>query len=50
MVEIGESNGAKHLCERLRSFASALHLYVEEIEPRTGRHLGNLPQASPTWR
>jgi GH15 family glucan-1,4-alpha-glucosidase len=33
------------LCERLLSFASPLHLYAEEIEPRTGRHLGNFPQA-----
>jgi GH15 family glucan-1,4-alpha-glucosidase len=29
----------------LLSFASPLHLYAEEIEPRTGRHLGNFPQA-----
>ena len=45
LVEIGEIQRAKHLCERLLSFASPLHLYAEEIEPRTGRHLGNFPQA-----
>jgi GH15 family glucan-1,4-alpha-glucosidase len=45
LVEIGEISRAKHLCERLLSFASSLHLYAEEIEPRTGRHLGNFPQA-----
>ncbi len=33
-------------CERLLSFfASPLLLYAEEIEPRSGRHPGNLPQA-----
>jgi GH15 family glucan-1,4-alpha-glucosidase len=45
LVEIGEISRAKHLCERLLSFASPLQLYAEEIEPRTGRHLGNFPQA-----
>ncbi|TPG31296.1 glycoside hydrolase family 15 protein [Mycolicibacterium hodleri] len=45
LVEIGEISRAKHLCERLLSFASPLHLYAEEIDPRTGRHLGNFPQA-----
>jgi len=45
LVEIGEVSRAKHLCERLLSFASPLHLYAEEIETRTGRHLGNFPQA-----
>ncbi|MDF2823351.1 MAG: glycosyl hydrolase family 15 [Mycobacterium sp.] len=45
LVEIGETHRARHLCERLLSFASSLHLYAEEIEPRTGRHLGNFPQA-----
>ena len=45
LVEIGEIRRAKHLCERLLSFASPLQLYAEEIEPRTGRHLGNFPQA-----
>jgi alpha,alpha-trehalase len=45
LVEIGEFSRARHLCERLLSFASPLHLYAEEIEPRTGQHLGNFPQA-----
>jgi GH15 family glucan-1,4-alpha-glucosidase len=45
LVEIGEFSRAKHLCERLLAFASPLHLYAEEIEPHTGRHLGNFPQA-----
>ena len=45
LVEIGEISRAKHLCERLLSFASPLLLYAEEIEPSTGRHLGNFPQA-----
>ncbi|MBV9088853.1 MAG: glycoside hydrolase family 15 protein [Mycobacteriaceae bacterium] len=45
LVEIGEISRARHLCERLLSFASPLDLYAEEIEPRTGRHLGNFPQA-----
>ncbi len=36
---------ARALCEKLLSFASPLQLYAEEIDPRTGRHLGNFPQA-----
>jgi GH15 family glucan-1,4-alpha-glucosidase len=45
LVEIGELPRAKVLCERLLSFASPLKLYAEEIEPHTGRQLGNFPQA-----
>ncbi len=33
------------LCERLLGFASPLGLYAEEIDPVSGRHLGNFPQA-----
>ncbi|PFG44179.1 alpha,alpha-trehalase [Isoptericola jiangsuensis] len=45
LCEIGEIDRARSLCERLLSFSSALNLYAEEIDPHTGRHLGNFPQA-----
>jgi GH15 family glucan-1,4-alpha-glucosidase len=45
LSEIGERNLARELCERLLGYASSLGLYAEEIDPRTGRHLGNFPQA-----
>ena len=45
LAEIGELDRARDLCERMLSFASPLGLYAEEIDPRTGRHWGNFPQA-----
>jgi GH15 family glucan-1,4-alpha-glucosidase len=45
LVEIGETARARQLCEKLLSYASPLQLYAEEIDPRSGRHLGNFPQA-----
>jgi alpha,alpha-trehalase len=45
LVEIGEVERARALCERLLSYASPLKLYAEEIDPHSGRHLGNFPQA-----
>ena len=45
LVEIGELNRARRLCERLLLAASQLGLYGEEIDPETGRQLGNFPQA-----
>ena len=45
LVEIGEVARARELCEKLLSYASPLQLYAEEIDPRSGRHLGNFPQA-----
>ncbi|HET8776516.1 MAG TPA: glycoside hydrolase family 15 protein, partial [Candidatus Limnocylindria bacterium] len=45
LVEIGETERARRLCEKLLSYASALGLYGEELDPDTGRHLGNFPQA-----
>jgi alpha,alpha-trehalase len=45
LCEIGEVRRARELCEKLLSYASPLGLYAEEIDPRSGRHLGNFPQA-----
>ena len=45
LAEIGEIERARALCEKLLSYASPLLLYAEEIEPESGRHLGNFPQA-----
>jgi GH15 family glucan-1,4-alpha-glucosidase len=45
LVAIDELQAGRDLCERLLSYASELGLYAEEIDPRTGRHLGNFPQA-----
>ncbi len=43
--EIGEVDRARDLCERILGYGSALGLFAEEVDPRTGRHLGNFPQA-----
>ena len=45
LVEIGQLDPARKLCERLLAYASPLELYAEEIDPHSGRHLGNFPQA-----
>jgi alpha,alpha-trehalase len=45
LAEIGETKRARDLCQKLLSYASPLLLYAEQIDPRTGRHLGNFPQA-----
>ena len=45
LAEIGEERRAHDLCEKILSYASPLLLYAEEIDPRSGRHLGNFPQA-----
>jgi GH15 family glucan-1,4-alpha-glucosidase len=45
LMEIGEQDRAHSLCEKLLSHASSLGLYAEELDPATGRHLGNFPQA-----
>jgi alpha,alpha-trehalase len=45
LSEIGEARKARALCEKMLSYASPLYLYGEEIDPKSGRHLGNFPQA-----
>ncbi len=45
LVEIDELDEARALLEKLLSLASPLGLFAEEIDARTGRHLGNFPQA-----
>jgi GH15 family glucan-1,4-alpha-glucosidase len=45
LSEIGEPQMAREMCERLLSQAGTLWLYAEELDPRTGRHWGNFPQA-----
>ncbi|GAA1001719.1 hypothetical protein GCM10009551_074130 [Nocardiopsis tropica] len=45
LVEIGEVARGRALCERLLAYSSPLKLYAEEIDPKSGKHLGNFPQA-----
>ncbi|WP_336923518.1 glycoside hydrolase family 15 protein [Aquipuribacter sp. SD81] len=45
LCEIGEGDRARDLCAKLLSFAGPLELYAEELDHRTGQHLGNFPQA-----
>jgi alpha,alpha-trehalase len=45
LCEIGEIAAARELLEKMLSYASPLLLYAEEIDPASGRHLGNFPQA-----
>lgn len=45
LAEVGETRKARELCEKLLGYASTLLLYAEEIDARSGRHLGNFPQA-----
>jgi GH15 family glucan-1,4-alpha-glucosidase len=44
-AEIGERERARALCERLLAHASPLGLYAENLDPYSGRHLGNFPNA-----
>ena len=45
LCEIGEIEAGRDLCEKLLGYSSPLGLYAEEIDTRSGRHLGNFPQA-----
>ncbi len=45
LATIGEVARAKVLADRLLSMSSELGLYAEELDARSGEHLGNYPQA-----
>jgi alpha,alpha-trehalase len=45
LSEIGEMDRAQELCERLLEHAGVMGLYAEELDPSSGRHWGNYPQA-----
>jgi GH15 family glucan-1,4-alpha-glucosidase len=45
LSEIGEHERARELCAKLLAMAGPLELYAEELDPQTGQHLGNFPQA-----
>ncbi len=45
LSEIGEGARARALCERLLESSGWLDLYAEELDAKSGRHLGNFPQA-----
>jgi GH15 family glucan-1,4-alpha-glucosidase len=45
LSEIGERDQAREMCEKLLPMCGPLGLYAEELDPKTGRHWGNYPQA-----
>ncbi|MGH9387832.1 MAG: glycoside hydrolase family 15 protein, partial [Vicinamibacterales bacterium] len=45
LAMMGEVDAAVALFNRLQTFANPLGLFSEDIEPKTGRLLGNFPQA-----
>ena len=45
LEEIGDHRRAVTLLERLLAGASKLYLFAEELDPHSGRQLGNYPQA-----
>lgn len=47
MARQGRRDEARAMFERMLAHATPLGLYAEEIDARTGAHLGNFPQAFP---
>jgi alpha,alpha-trehalase len=45
LSEIGDTERAAELLDKILAYASPLELFAEEIDANSGRHLGNFPQA-----
>jgi GH15 family glucan-1,4-alpha-glucosidase len=45
LVHSGQVDDARDLLDRLRELANDVGMFAEEVDPSTGRHLGNTPQA-----
>jgi alpha,alpha-trehalase len=45
LSEIGAREQAREFCRRLLLSSGGLYLYAEELDARSGSHLGNFPQA-----
>ncbi|HEX4654540.1 MAG TPA: glycoside hydrolase family 15 protein [Mycobacteriales bacterium] len=45
LVHAGQVGEARELLDRLRGMANDVGMFAEEVDPITGRHLGNTPQA-----
>ena len=45
LVSVGQVQRARALAERLLAYQSRLGLYAEQVDPMSGRQLGNFPHA-----
>ncbi len=45
LIQAGRFDEAKRMCDGILTKASPLGLFAEELDPSTGMHLGNFPQA-----
>jgi len=45
LARVGEHDDARAVFDQLTGLANDVGLFAEELDPRTGKHLGNFPQA-----